>query len=233
MKKLFFFIPLIVTIVQAQDFGYEYSMLSEFRALGASYNTQKFTAQSSNSLSDSNRTIFSTAFPFIEYRQNNGRLGVGYQIFTDIHGKSKESFSVYAESQNDFPLGNEKPDKASFFVPIVVSANYVRAESPNVTLKDFAIGSFGIGTGIKFKHFERSFGVQAFAVGSIFYASEGFSTEYGSQTSLSGEVQLIFSEILYQGLLIGYRFESQQWNMNDNALDYRRQYHGAFVGFIF
>lgn len=233
MKKIFLPLLFIGTMLYSQDFGYEYLMLTEYRSIGGSYNVQKFNAQSTNPLSDSNRTTFSTALPCIEFRQHNGRLAVGYQTFTDINGKSKESFSVYAESQNDFPIGIQKQHKGSFFIPIVVSANYLRAASPSPSVKDFDIGSFGIGTGAKFKHFERSFGIQAFAVGSIFYATEGFSTEYGSQTSISAEVQFVFSEVLYQGLLIGYRFESQQWNMNDNSLDYRRQYHGVFIGFIF
>jgi len=235
MEKKYFLVFILFgfSIANAQDFGYEYLMLTEYRALGVSYNAQRFHSTSSNSLSDSNKIDFLTGLPFIEFRQNNGRLAVGYQTYNDINGKSRESFSVYGESQNDFALGESKSNKALFYLPIIVSANYVRAQSLKAVLEDFDIGSFGLGTGIKFKHFERSFGIQAFAVGSLYYASEGFSTDYGSQTSFCGEVQLVFSDILYQGILVGYRFESQRWNMNNNALDYQRQYHGAFIGFMF
>lgn len=233
MKRIFILFSVIVTLVPAQDFGYEYFMLTEYRSLGGAYNLQKFSALSSNPLTDSNRTAFSTALPFIEFRQNGGRLAVGYQEFKDVNGKTRESFSVYGDSQNDFPLGGSRKSKATWFIPIVVGANYVRAQSPNNSVVSFDIGSLGIGSGIKYKYFSRSFGIQAFATGSLYYASEGFSTDYGSQTSLSGEVQFIFSEVLYQGILFGYRFETQEWNMSNNALDYQRQYHGAFVGFLF
>jgi hypothetical protein len=233
MKKAFFSVFLFWSFVSAQDFGYEYLMLTEYRSIGAAYNLQHFSSSSSNVLSDSNRIAFSSALPFIEFRQNNGRLAVGYQTFTDIKGKSRESFSVYGESQNDFPIGGSKQSKAAFSLPVVVSANYVRAQSPNTAIADFDIGSLGLGTGIKFKHFERSFGVQAFAVGSLYYASEGFGTDYGSQISLCAEVQLVLTELFYQGLLLGYRFETQRWNMNNSTLDYQRQYHGAFIGVIF
>ena len=233
MKKALFSLAALVSFLGAQDFGYEYLMLTDYRTIGASYNLQQFKAGSSNVLIDSNRIVISSALPFIEFRQNNGRLAVGYQTYTDVKGKSKDSFSAYGESHNDFPLDVSRQSKPSFFIPIVVSANYMRAPSINAGIADFDIGSLGLGTGIKYKHFTRSFGIQAFAVGSLYYASEGFSTDYGTQTSISAEVQLIFSEILYQGILVGYRFELQRWNMNDNALDYQRQYQGLFVGFMF
>ncbi len=233
MKKVVFSIFVLCSFVRAQDFGYEYLMLTEYRSLGASYNLQRFKASSSNTLSDSNRITFSSSLPFIEFRQNNGRLAVGYQTFTDIRGKSKESFSVYGETHNDYSIGGTKESKGAFALPVVVSANYVRAQSSNPSLADFDIGSLGLGTGIKFKHFEHSFGIQAFAVGSLMYASEGFGTDYGSQASLCGEVQLIFPELIYRGILVGYRFEYQRWNMNNSLLDYQRRYQGMFVGIMF
>lgn len=233
MKRYFFIATVLISCVSAQDFGYEYLMLTEYRSLGISYNFQEFRAASSNALADSDRISFSADLPLLEFRQNNGRLAIGYQTFNDNKGKSKESFSIYGESFNDFPLGASKQTKAAFSIPVVVSANYMRAQAFNTSLEDFNIGSLGLGTGIKFKHFERSFGIQAFAIGSLYYASEGFSFGYGSQTSMCGEVQLIFSELIFRGLLAGYRFESQQWNMNNSDLDYRRQYHGVFIGFMF
>jgi len=233
MKKMFLLAVIVCSLARAQDFGYEYAMLTEYRSLGVSYNIQKFSPRSTNLLPDSQRTAFSTALPFIEFRQNSGRLAVGYQTFTDGNGKKRESFSVYGESQNDFPLGVSRSSKASWFIPVVVGANYLRAEAPTNTVEDFDVGSFGIGTGIKYKHFERSFGIQVFGTGSLYYSSEGFSTAYGSQISVSGEVQLILPDLLYEGLVAGYRAEFQQWNMNNNAHDYQRMYHGAFIGILF
>lgn len=233
MKKILYLIVVVISSLAAQDFGYEYLMLSEYRAIGASYTQQKFFPRSSNTLSDSTAIRFSTPLPFIELRQNNGRLGIGYQTFSDINGKKKESFSVYGETHNDLALNNRKDQKAVFAIPIIVAANYVRAESPNSGSKNFDIGSLGLGIGLKFKHFERSFGLQVFVVGTLYYASEGFSTEYGSQNSITAEIQCIIPELIYEGIIVGYRFESQRWNMNDISLNYQRQYNGFFFGFLF
>lgn len=233
MKKIIHLTIAITGMLVSQDFGYEYTMLSEYRTLGAAYNQQTFSPRSSNTLPDSNRIQFSTALPFIELRQNNGRLSIGYQTYSDRYGKKKESFSVYGETHNDIALTERKNQRAEFVIPIIVAANYLRAESPNNAVKDFDIGSLGLGTGVKFKHFQRSFGVQAFVIGTLFYASEGFSTEYGSQNSVAAELQFIIPQIIYEGIMIGYRFESQRWNMNDVSFNYERQYHGLFAGFLF
>ncbi len=233
MKNIIIFIILFSSLLVSQDFGYEYLMLSEYRALNGGYHQQKFSPRNSNTLADSAVIRFSTALPTIELRQNNGRLSVGYQTYVDLSGKSKESFSVYGETHNDIALTDRKNQSAALVVPIVVAANYVRAESPNNGIKDFDIGSLGLGTGLKFKHFERSFGLQAFVIGTIYYSSEGFSTEYGSQNSVAAELQCIIPEIIYEGMIVGYRFESQRWNMNDVSLNYQRQYHGLFAGFLF
>ncbi|MFA6438081.1 MAG: hypothetical protein WCX28_02110 [Bacteriovoracaceae bacterium] len=233
MNKILSCLVMVATFSLAQDFGYEYAMISEYRALAVSRNLQEFSARSSNPFADSGRISISTALPFVEYRQNNGRMAVGYQTFSDIYGNSRESFSVYVESHSDFSLEGTKQSQGHWFIPVAVAANYVRADAPGKKQEDFDIGSFGLGTGIKFKHFDRSIGIQAFVIGSFYYASEGFSTDYGTQTSLCAEVQLFIPELVFEGILIGYRFETQQWNMNNNTLDYQRMYNGFVLGFLF
>lgn len=233
MKHIFLLQILCVLILQSQDFGYEYYVLSEYRAIGGSYNKQDFSSASSNTLADSSQIKFSTQLPFIEYRQNNARISVGFQTYQDQQGKKRESFSAYAESHNDFPLSVKRQTGSSFYIPLIVSANYVRAESGDSSVKNFDVGSLGLGTGIKFKYLDRSIGVQIYAGGAFHFASEGFSTEYGSQTSFFAEAQCVVPQILLEGILFGYRFESQQWNMSSTTLDYRRKYHGVFVGIMF
>ena len=53
MNKILYLIVVVSSLLAAQDFGYEYLMLSEYRAIGASYTQQKFLPRSSNTLSDS------------------------------------------------------------------------------------------------------------------------------------------------------------------------------------
>ncbi|MFZ4621844.1 MAG: hypothetical protein ACOYNS_14885 [Bacteroidota bacterium] len=233
MKRLISLLAVLVTFTAAQDFGYETTVLSEYRSFGFGYNTQNFRASSSNTLHDTDRIAFSTNMPMLELRQDNGRLAIGYQSYTDRNGKSKKAYSVFGETHNDIPLTGSKGSRSMFAVPIAVSANYVKADAQNRTYSNFDIGSLGVGTGIKYRYFDRSFGLQAFVVGSLYYASEGFSTNYGSQTSLAGEVQLVFGDLLFDGILIGCRYEFQKWNMSDSAMDYQRQHQGAFIGILF
>lgn len=233
MKRLIFLLAAFTTSLWTQDFGYSYTVLTEYRSIGAGYHVQDFRASGSNPLSDSSRISFSTAMPVIEFRQLNSRLAVGYQQYTDRFGKEREAYSVYGESHSDLALDGTAKIKPSLFVPIVVSANYMRAESAERTVKGFDIGSLGVGSGLKYRYFERTFGVQASIVGSLYYASEGFSVEYGSQTSLVGEVQTVFSDILFEGIVVGYRYETQRWNMSNSVLDYQRWYHGGFIGLLF
>lgn len=233
MKRLFFLLVPLTTFLWSQDFGYTYSDLTEYRSLGIGYHFQDFRASRSNSLPDSMRTMFSSAMPMIEFRQFNVRIAFGYQGYADRSGFEREAYSVYGETHSDLPLDGTVRTKPSLFVPIVVSANYMRAESGYRTVKGFDIGSLGVGTGLKYRFVDRSFGIQASVVGSLFYSSEGFSVEYGSQTSLVGEVQSVFSDILFEGIVLGYRYEIQRWNMSNNILDYQRWYHGGFVGVLF
>ncbi len=223
----------LVTFTAAQDFGYETTVLSEFRSFGFGYYGQSFRASSSNTLHDSDRIAFTSNMPMIELRQDNGRLAVGYQSYSDRMGKTKKAYSVFVETYNDIPLTGSKGSKSKFSLPIGVAANYLKADAQNRTLSNFDIGSLGIGTGLKYGYFDRSFGVQAFVVGSLYYASEGFSTNYGSQTSLAGEVQVIFGDILFEGIVAGYRYEFQKWNMSNSGMDYQRQHQGAFIGLLF
>lgn len=230
MRKIFF-TAIFFQSMYSQDFGFAYYSITDYRSLGASYNAQEFYPSRSNKLHDSLRIRFNTALPSIEYREMDARVAIGYQEYT-YAGKSLSSFSVYVESGNDFPLtGREQ--KNGIFIPIKLSANYVKSESGKLGQKNFDIGSLGVGTGMKYRFITRDFGLQVSATGALHFSNVGFGTEYGSQTALTGEIQIIIPNIFVDGMLIGYRYDRQQWNMNDSSLDYERYYHGPFIGIFF
>ena len=230
MKK-FALLFIILAPLYGQDFGYSYYNITDFRSLGVSYNFQNFSPISIATIPDSLRIRFTTNLPAIEYREVGTRIAIGYQEYV-LQGRTLSSFSVYMESANDFPLTG-KEQQNGFFIPIKLSANYVKAENPFPGQRNFDVGSLGIGGGLKYRFVTRRFAVQAFGMGALHFSNVGFGTEYGTQTSLTGEVQLIIPEIFYDGLVIGYRYESQQWNMNDSILDCKRYYHGPFIGIFF
>lgn len=233
MKTIIFLLLLAAGTLPAQDFGYEYAMMTDYRSLGVSYNAQQFSPTAGNPLPDSSRIRFSTPMPMAEFRQSEGRLAIGYQTYSDINGRSREAFSVYASTMSDMPLFPSSRNKGNWFLPFVISANYVRAQTSDARLEDFDVGSLGIGGGVKFKRFTRDLGIEVSAVATLGYASEGFSTDYGTEYSVSGEATVILPYLVLEGVLAGYRYEMQEWNMNNNGLDYRRVHHGLVIGILF
>jgi hypothetical protein len=225
---IIFFFPLLLG---AQDFGYSYYTITDFRSLGISYTLQDFRRAGSNPLDDSAAIRFGTNLPMIEYREIGARVAVGYQSYA-LRGKNVNAFSVYMESGNDFALSG-RDQRNGFFIPVKLSANYIRAENTTPGQKNFDIGSLGIGTGGKYRALTRTFGLQAFGTATIHYSSVGFGTEYGSQFSLSGEIQCLLPELLFEGIIVGYRYERQQWDMSNSILNYQRFYHGPFIGIFF
>lgn len=223
-----FFFPFLL---EAQDFGYSYYTITDFRSLGVSYTLQDFRTAGSNPLHDSAAIRFNTNLPMIEYRELSARVAVGYQSYV-LRGKNINAFSVYMESGNDLSLTG-RDQRNGFFIPVKLSANYVRAENSVPGQKNFDIGSLGIGAGGKFRYLSKTFGLQAIGTATIHYSSVGFGTEYGSQFSLLGEVQCLFPEVLFEGIIVGYRYERQQWDMSNSILNYQRYYHGPFIGVFF
>jgi len=230
MKKLLF-IFIFSSYLFSQDFGYTYYNLMDYRALGVSYNLQNFSPAASSALPDSFRIRFKTNLPFIEYREVSSRIAVGYQEYV-LGGRTLSSFSVYLESANDFPITGREHQNG-IFIPVKLSANYVKAASPYPGQRNFDVGSIGVGAGLKYRYLSQKIGLQAAGMGAIHFSNVGFGIEYGSQTSLTGEIQLIIPEFFYNGMIIGYRYDFQQWNMNDTLLNYRRYYHGPFIGIFF
>jgi hypothetical protein len=229
--KILFCILFCFVLLHSQDFGYTYYTMTDFRSLGVSYNIQEFAPSGSNPLPDSLHIRFTTAMPMFEYREMQARVAVGYQSYT-IHGRSSNAFSVFMESGNDFSISG-KEQRSGFFIPVKLSANYLRAENPQPGQRNVDIGSLGVGTGGKYRYIAKSFGLQVFVSGSLHYASVGFGTEYGSQTSIAGEIQCIIPELIFDGVTAGYRYEQLVWDMSDTQLNYRRLYHGPFIGIFF
>ncbi len=216
--------------VSAQDFGYEYYSLTEFRSLGGSYSFSNFSARNSNSLPDSQRLAISTHLPAIEFRQLNTRLTLGYQKYS-IAGVERTAYSVFAQQGNDLALSRDS--RPNFYIPIFASANYLRAEGKSPNVRTFDIGSVGMGAGLKYRYFDRNFGIEAYGAASIHYSTAGFSAEYGTQNSIMGEILFLLPEIIYEGIIFGGRAEQMNWNMNTPTLNYQRLYSGVFLGILF
>ena len=215
----------------SQDFGYEYNSVQEFRSLGMSVNAQQFLPAASNSMPDSQRLSFSSPLPFFEYRQMDVRIAVGYQEFT-IQNRSRSSFTVALEQSNDYPLAGKKGE-STLLLPIAFSSNFVKAEGIPGKIRNFEIGSVGLGTGLRYRYVTRQFALQVTLIALYHYSTVGFSTEYGSQKTFSAELFTVFSDILFDGVVIGARIDQQEWDISGIDLDYRRTVAGPFVAIVF
>lgn len=233
MKKTTIMLAVLAAVipVTAQDFGYTVSSPMEFRSIGIAVAAGTFEAEGSNPLPDSARIRITSPMAMVEYREMNTRIAVGYQTY-DLGGRERTAFAVSAVSGAEFALTGADV-KSGVFIPVVISAQFLAAEKTHTGARDFEVGGFGAGTGVKGRLLSGSFGVQGSLIGAIHYASVGFGVEYGSMSSLAAEVQALFPGLLFDGVTAGYRLDLQRWNLSDDVLDYRRTSHGAFVGVFF
>ncbi len=231
--------PLMLTVVifiacssvHSQEFGEENTRLSDFRSIGVGGAVHQFEPAANNSLPDSLRIHFSAIAGIVEYRDLNTHIAFSYTPYT-INGTTQAALSLSAESAYDIPLSQSR-ESQRFFFPIMISTNFLKASGSSRFTKDFNIGSVGIGAGVKYRYIGDSFGVQVYGVGSILVSSQGFSAETGTSTSAMAEASVLLPGIIGEGMIVGYRFESQSWTLSNAIYDYRRQFHGPFIGIFF
>ncbi|MGE5313516.1 MAG: hypothetical protein ACM3Q4_02360 [Acidobacteriota bacterium] len=216
----------------AQEFEttfHDYDLVG-YRSLGAAGALQTFEPRSDNSLPDSLAIRFDSPMFFLEFRQMDLRIAASYSHYT-LHGEGKSSYSIYADGSTDLPVSARR--SGGLYIPIIVATNYVRAEGLGTSSGIFDVGSIGIGTGLKYRYLSEAFGLQLSGGAVIHYSTVGFSIENGSSVAARGEFQLLLPELLWSGMTIGYRFETQQWRMSEAKFNYMRRYHAAFLGIFF
>lgn len=231
MKKIFLLYLLIFLQLHAQDFGYERTSVNDFRSVGASFLLQEFSARRTSTLPDTLQIQFSTPLPCIEYRQMNLSAALGYQTY-QLQGKQRSALSVSLQQSNDFLLSGDSHSSA-LYLPIMFSTNFVRAEGIPGKMRNFEVGSVGLGTGLKYQFITPGFGFQIFGIGTYHYSTAGFGTEYGNQLALQAEAMCILPDILFNGIIFGVHIEKQEWNLNGVQLDYQRISRGLFLGVMF
>jgi len=205
--------------------------LDDFRSLGVSGALQSFEPRSGNSLADSAKIRFKTPLWMAEYRQSGLRIAIGFSSYK-FDNDSRSEFTLAAETVTDLPLLTGSSG-ANFFLPVVFSTNFVQATGATNSTKDFNLADIGVGAGLKFKQASRDFEIQLTGFGVLYYSTEGFSIESGSSTAVVGEVQVLLREIIGEGMIAGYRIESENWSISGGAMNYSRLFHGPFIGIFF
>jgi hypothetical protein len=161
-------------------------------------------------------------------RQGPVDLAVGYTSFTQ-HGESNESIIVNLLYAFPFPLSGAGP--TTLTLPVMLGADYTKAEATGPERNTFNVASVGVGTGLEVRHRTPGLDLSVRAGALAHYSTEAYSFTGGFSAAGVGEAVLLFPRIgILDGLAVGYRIRYQTWSMSDENLNYRTLAHGPFVG---
>jgi hypothetical protein len=187
-----------------------------------------FAPRASNTEQDSVRIRYSRLMPVLSYRQGPVEVQFGYATYT-LNGLSRAAVFFGTMFTNDVPIAGSK--RSALVVPLMIAADYTKAEAAGPQRENFNVASIGLGAGLRFRRIEEwvDWSVSADAVAH--YSFEGFSTGSGFSGAVIAETVAFFPGLgLLDGLIAGYRFRYQSWSLRDGLFDYRVITHGPFVG---
>jgi len=207
----------------------EYS-LQEARYLSAGAMARDFAPRSGYTGGDSLAIAFSSWMPMLGYHQGMIDVQFGYTRYS-LKGQTRTAIFFGTTLSNELPLVRDRP--AALVVPIVLSLDYTKAESPGTERDHFNVASIGLGAGLKVRLMSPGTEFSAHAVGIYHFSFEGFNPGNGSSLALVGEASLILRTIhIADGIVVGYRFRHQTWNLSDGRLNYRVTTHGPYLGVL-
>jgi hypothetical protein len=189
-----------------------------------------FAPRSSNTAPDSMRITCNELMPVIGFRQGPVDIIVGYTRF-DQRGNSNAAIFVGTTVSTELPITGRRG--SALVVPIMIAADYTKAESGGPQREDFNVASVGLGAGLKYQLSTGSVDFSVHAEEVLQYATEGFSVGSGFSAATLGDATLVLHEVILNGIALGYRFRYQTWSMSDAQFNYRVISHGPSIGILF
>jgi hypothetical protein len=208
----------------------EYQQPTErFAYLGAMQ--RDFEPRATNILPDSATIGFKRWMATVGIRQGLFDITFAYNRFT-LRGEKRTTVFFGATAMQDIPIAGKRP--TALVIPVMLSADFTKAENTGPSRKDFNIASVGIGAGLKFRATGNAVDVSLYATEVLHYSFEGLSTGSGFSAATLGEAIIAFTRVpLVGGIVLGYRFRYQTWSMSDDQFNYRALVHGPFLGVAF
>jgi hypothetical protein len=204
---------------------------TEARYVYAGLARPDFLPRSSNPLPDSVAVSFRGLMPMIGFRQGPVDISVGYMTYS-LRGMSRSATFLNATVMQELPL--TRGGAGALVLPVVLAADYTRAETIGFERDNFNIASLGLGLGLKYRYQRRDLDLSLHMLGVAHYSSEGFSTGTGFSSAALAEALVLLPEaIIGNGIVFGYRFRLQNWSMSNDKFNYRLISHGASVGIMF
>jgi hypothetical protein len=189
-----------------------------------------FTPRGSNTAPDSLAIRISRVMPFLMFRQGPIDLTFGYTTYT-LGGGTRATIFLGTTFATEFPLIGGRG--SALVLPLLLAADFTKAESAGSDRDHFNTASVGAGTGLKFRFAGEDADISVAAMGVYHYSFQGYSIESGSSPAVIGEAALVLKRVLlFDGIAAGYRFRHQSWNTG-GFFDYTTTNHGLFVGVLF
>ena len=200
------------------------------RCLFVGVGSADFAPRESNTAADSARIAFSSVMPLVGFRQGSFELMIGYTRY-ELAGAMRTGITMQTTVGFDILLSGGP--SSALLVPILIGADYTKAESAGPSRADFNLGSVGAGAGLAYRRTGGAVEFDLEAGQLVQYSFEGFGTVYGFSAATLARVHLVLPRVpLLKGIALGYRFRYQSWSMSDKTLNNRLLLHGLSVGIL-
>jgi hypothetical protein len=189
-----------------------------------------FRPGGNNTAPDSLAIRFSRVMPFLMFRQGPVDITFGYTTYS-MGGASRATVFLGSTFSTEFPLAGNR--RSALVLPLLIAADFTKAESAGSDRDHFNTASVGVGTGLKYRIVGEDVDAFLAATGVYHYSFLGYSFENGSSPALLGEAAVSLKRVpVFNGIAAGYRFRYQRWNTG-GYFDYATTNHGIFVGVLF
>lgn len=191
---------------------------------------REFAPRGSTTAPDSLAIRFSRVMPFLMFRQGPVDITFGYTTYS-LRGASRATIFLGTTVATEFPLAGRRG--SALVLPLLLAADFTKAESAGSDRDHFNTASVGIGTGLKYRLTGEDADISIAAMGVYHYSFQGYSITSGSSPAVLGEATLVLRHVpVFDGMAAGYRFRYQSWNTG-GFFDYSTTNHGVFVGVLF
>lgn len=191
---------------------------------------REFTPRGSNTAPDSIAIRISRVMPFLMFRQGPVDITFGYATY-NLRGASRATIFLGTTFATELPLTGGRG--SALVAPLLLAADFTKAESAGSDRDHFNAASVGVGTGLKYRFAGEDMDASIAAMGVYHVSFQGYSVESGSSPAVLCEAAVILKRVpVFDGIAAGYRFRYQSWNTG-GFFDYATTNHGVFVGVLF
>ena len=204
---------------------------TEIRAISAGLSMMEFNPKTANAESDSIGIRFRSLIPLLDFRSGLMDIHFGYTRFSQ-NNHMEPAILVGMNVGTEIPVLGKR--SSTLLLPLLIAADFTRADAEGVARNSFNVASVGIGLGLKYRITNQSLDAWLSAVAVAHYATQGFSVNAGFSGAILAELIAYFPAVpVGDGICVGYRFRFQSWSMPDANLNYRMILHGPSIGIAF